>query len=397
MIGEAAAGWALEVARRCSDGVIATMEPDLAAHFADDTRDAIGVTVLSLLQHLVTNGEQFMLNAQQVNVAQALAREETPYEDFMTGMRLVQEICLESLLDEVMRIGPEEDRVSLVRALPSEVSHFFDFCVAGMVNEYLAERERTLAQAMTRRRQMIQALVEGQDVDEPYAGEVLGLDLGYWHLALVMRAVKRDASRARVGLERIAARAAETVGAPGLLTLPDDTRPGTLLCWLAAPQSFSAEALAGLRAYLGGNEGVAVAIGTPGRGPAGFRRTTVTARETERIGRFLGDEGVLDHPNVSVLALLSKDEQQAQWFVAEELGGLADDEDPAVVDLRQTVLSYFGHGRNLVRAAEELHVHRNTVVYRLAKAERLLGHPLDERPLELHAALMLRRHGVRPT
>jgi DNA-binding PucR family transcriptional regulator len=39
--------------------------------------------------------------------------------------------------------------------------------------------------------------------------------------------------------------------------------------------------------------------------------------------------------------------------------------------------------------ARQLHVHRNTVVYRVAKIERLLGRPLDERPFATQATLTL--------
>lgn len=42
-----------------------------------------------------------------------------------------------------------------------------------------------------------------------------------------------------------------------------------------------------------------------------------------------------------------------------------------------------------MHTAQRLHVHRNTVVYRLASIERLLGHPLDERPLATQAARTL--------
>lgn len=46
--------------------------------------------------------------------------------------------------------------------------------------------------------------------------------------------------------------------------------------------------------------------------------------------------------------------------------------------LRDTVTAWCEGGFNLVRAAEALHVHRNTVVYRMQKIERLTGRPLRD-------------------
>jgi DNA-binding PucR family transcriptional regulator len=86
--------------------------------------------------------------------------------------------------------------------------------------------------------------------------------------------------------------------------------------------------------------------------------------------------------------LLSADPERTRWFVSEELGKLAD-HGPTLDDLRETALCYLDTGRNLMNTARHLHVHRNTVVYRLAKIERLLGRPLDERPFATQAALTL--------
>jgi DNA-binding PucR family transcriptional regulator len=47
------------------------------------------------------------------------------------------------------------------------------------------------------------------------------------------------------------------------------------------------------------------------------------------------------------------------------------------------------HDRSLVRAAEQLHVARNTVAYRVKKFEKLAGRDLKDRRLELEAALRL--------
>ncbi|WP_216588430.1 CdaR family transcriptional regulator [Streptomyces brasiliscabiei] len=46
--------------------------------------------------------------------------------------------------------------------------------------------------------------------------------------------------------------------------------------------------------------------------------------------------------------------------------------------LRDTVTAWCEGGFNLVRAAEALHVHRNTVVYRMQKIEQLTGRPLRD-------------------
>jgi DNA-binding PucR family transcriptional regulator len=39
--------------------------------------------------------------------------------------------------------------------------------------------------------------------------------------------------------------------------------------------------------------------------------------------------------------------------------------------------------------AEELFVHKNTVTERIKRAEAILGHPVNENPVELEAALTL--------
>jgi carbohydrate diacid regulator len=44
-------------------------------------------------------------------------------------------------------------------------------------------------------------------------------------------------------------------------------------------------------------------------------------------------------------------------------------------DLRSTAIAWCENGFNLVAAAEALHIHRNTLLYRLSKIERLVGQP----------------------
>ncbi|HTR90157.1 MAG TPA: helix-turn-helix domain-containing protein [Trebonia sp.] len=125
------------------------------------------------------------------------------------------------------------------------------------------------------------------------------------------------------------------------------------------------------------------------RTAAGFRRSYLAARDAERIARqgFAGK--VTAYRDVDLIALLTADPERAQRFVADHLGGLAAQDDETLADLRATALCYLESGYSLVKTAAALHVHRNTVLYRLGSIERLLGRELGTNPLATHAALAL--------
>lgn len=46
--------------------------------------------------------------------------------------------------------------------------------------------------------------------------------------------------------------------------------------------------------------------------------------------------------------------------------------------LRDTITAWCESGFNLVRASADLHIHRNTVVYRMNKIEQITGRPLRD-------------------
>lgn len=70
-------------------------------------------------------------------------------------------------------------------------------------------------------------------------------------------------------------------------------------------------------------------------------------------------------------ALATVSHRGRERFVAAELGGLR--AAPDWPDLRSTVLEWCESGFNLVGASRALHIHRNTLLYRLGKIEGLLG------------------------
>ena len=62
-------------------------------------------------------------------------------------------------------------------------------------------------------------------------------------------------------------------------------------------------------------------------------------------------------------------------------------QDEATTRLRETLLAWLVEGGNARRAAERVHAHKNTVLYRLGRAQQILGRPLDADRGELELAL----------
>ena len=143
-----AVGWAVTLGRRCSDAVLAAMGQDAAWLPEDETRRGIEFSVLSAVRRLTADVREFPLSPDQVSLAHKMARHGLPYERFMLGLRMVQEILLEALLDEAARYRPASGRAWLPGALALATSRFLDESAAAIVTEYLAESQRVIARTV---------------------------------------------------------------------------------------------------------------------------------------------------------------------------------------------------------------------------------------------------------
>jgi sugar diacid utilization regulator len=395
-----AVGWAVALGRRCSDATRISQGEHAAQLSEDDTRHAIELSMISMLRRLRGDSAVPALNEWQLTMARTMARLDWPYDRYIVGLRLAQEMALEALLSRAVRWGRPDTRPSLLLAVTHGVVAFFDDSVRAVISEFLAERQRAIAQSVAERRRLVAALVADEEVPLDVAAATLGIDLTQHHLALVLwRPGTSGSSKdvavgwAKSQLELAVNRAAGRLRAPANLTMPlDETvagpRDDALLCWLTNPVPFPAAYLESLADLFTADREVRAAVGVPAQGPAGFRRSHAAAVDAYRVARAAQRAGVTGYADVGALALLSADPERTRWFVTEELGLLADP-GPTLDDLRETALCYLDSGRNLMDTARLLHVHRNTVVYRLAKIERLLGRPLDERAFATQAALTL--------
>ena len=121
-----------------------------------------------------------------------------------------------------------------------------------------------------------------------------------------------------------------------------------------------------------------IAVGEPAAGLAGMHSSYRHAATALRIGPVLDpDARVFAVADLRVPQLVAAAVgQERSEFAASVLGGLRDRADWPT--LRETLIAWSEGGFNLLRAAERLHVHRNTLLYRLGKIEHLSARQMRE-------------------
>jgi DNA-binding PucR family transcriptional regulator len=139
---------------------------------------------------------------------------------------------------------------------------------------------------------------------------------------------------------------------------------------------------------------VRVALGPVLAGFDGFRRSHLDALATQRLMSRGGgsDLRLARYDEVQVVTLATQDAERAEEFVARTLGAFAS----APAELRETARVYLQEAHNATRTARVLFTHRNTVLGRLARIDKLLPAPLEGRGLQIGLALeILHWHGRR--
>lgn len=257
---------------------------------------------------------------------------------------------------------------------------YVDRISAALVEEFGTERERMLRSADQIRAETVRMILAGGPIDTEAASRRLGYELRRHHLAMRVSSGADEVE----GLARaVREAAAALVGGEPLVIASGAARFDV---WCGSFDSPSTEALESYEPP----PRVLVAFGKPGQGAVGFRSSHAEAKQAARIGALVGDtkSAVTSYARVELVSLLASDLPRARAFVAAQLGPLAVAGGTAE-RLRETVLPFLLSGGSPTRVAEKLFVHKNTVVERVKRAEEMLGHGVNESPLELEAALTL--------
>ena len=347
--------------------------------------------------HLVRHGiaiEGVRAPVAAVEYAHRLAQREVSANALLRAYRIGQSRILDWALAEVVATEPDRE-VALATSESIRIASFayVDLIAEQVVEAYEEERERWLANRNTVRAAMLASLLDGDDHSPAAAESALGYRLRRRHLGVVLWTTGPEAAPADLRrMEELSAGIGEAVGAAGPpLFVPRDR--GLAWCWLPLPHGGAAvaddpAATADLPSLVAGSGAFRVALGRAHADTGGFRATHSEALRAHAVASIGGAEAVTSFADegVRVCSPLVRDPARARDLVAETLGGLAADEPNAAL-LRATLLGFLRAGRSYVAAAEALHLHKNTIRYRIDRAAEARGRPLDDDRLELEIAL----------
>jgi len=228
------------------------------------------------------------------------------------------------------------------------------------------------------------AIVERLPTDAGAASEKLRYDVARCHVALIVWADPARAGQPAGSLERESTGLAVALGGGPVLTVP----VGERVVWAWTSGDRLTDDMNAVAHRMG--EGVRAAIGTCREGLDGMAESHEEARVARRVAelRAVRPGAVVGYRAADLTGLLTADPVEAVRFAEAELGELLEGTDVAA-RLRATVRVYLEENLSPARAARRLGIHQNTVVYRVKQTEELLGHPIEQRRLQLEVALRL--------
>lgn len=302
-------------------------------------------------------------------------------ETILSGFRMGQNLAMRAATDVAFRVTDDHDALhELLRLMPRSIFAYVEETLEGITATIRADRRHLRDATSAARAEAVALILEGAPISERRASQLLGYEVGRTHTALI---VWSDDTAAEGALEAATNDVARMSGAARPLTLPVGL--STTWVWLSGGASADVGTRLHPTADLGG---VRVALGRPGAGLAGFRKSHLEAAATQRLARRLPLRSPLtSYDEVEVVALATADEDQAREFVTHTLGPLAS----APTEVRDTLRTYLRQECNLSRTAQVEFAHRNTIATRLDRARELLPQPLADHTLEVSLALEIAR------
>lgn len=355
-----------------------------------DTVESNIETVFSAIRHGIPT-DRIDPPAAALEHARRLAQREVTVDALTRGYRLGHKALLRALLEEVRGQGLDAQLSLDVYGQIAEVTFgYIDAMSQQVVAMYQHERDTWLQNRSRLRTLRVRELLNSDEVDVEALTEELRYPLHRTHLAVTMWHSERLDGNELVSLEHDLQRIGRIAGASeSPLFVPEDGL--TASGWIPLESVTTAEAVFAIRAQPGAN-GIHLTIGNAQPGVEGFRRSHRQAHDARAVALAMGRQapGIIaaSDPGLAIAAMLGADIEGARHWVHDVLGPLAAHTENDEV-LRQTLQTFLGAGSSFKAAAETLHLHHNSVKYRVRRASERRGRPLGDDRLDVEIALLL--------
>ena len=263
-----------------------------------------------------------------------------------------------------------------------------------VLTAYQNERDHWLANQNRLRAVRVREVLGGGEIDVDKTAEAIGYPLRRIHLSVIVWCVESESSNELAAMERFTGELAKSLGARErpLFTAADRV---TGWAWVPLSEDAAADAAGRLREFANARADAPwIAAGAPLPGVDGFRRSHRQAIAMRAVVLASGSHPpavtAASDPGLVVVSQFCSDLEQARVWVGDVLGPLASATD-SDERMRETLREFLRTGSSFKATADELHLHVNSVKYRVQRALERRGKPITDDRLDVEVALLLCR------
>jgi DNA-binding PucR family transcriptional regulator len=322
-----------------------------------------------------------------VEYARRQAQRGTPLTVLLRTYRIGHACFTDWLLKELATQADDPQMITAATlGMFKIVAGYVDQTSEQIVAAYTRERESWLRSRSAARAARIRDLLSGARIDLRAAEAILGYRLRQYHAGVVCWTDEAPGAVDNITrLERAIRQIAEQVaGSTDPVFLPRDESSAWAWLPLGIQDTFTCPAAS----TAGVDSDIRFAFGDAAKGTAGFRLTHEQAVAAQAVAMARGSPAprAVTFGEVAPVAMMLGSAELLRAWVLATLAGLAvDDEHHA--RLRDTLLVFLESGGSYKMAAERLMLHKNTVQYRIRKAQESLGRPVAGNRHDVELAL----------
>ena len=326
--------------------------------------------------------------------ARRMAQRGVPMNALVRAYRLGHEIVLEFARDEIAQAGMDP-RMSLAvfERVTAVTFRYVDWISQEVVGQYEQERDRWLEHRNSLRAMRVREVLAASDVDLDAITSVIRYPMRRIHLGVVLWLPEGTTPGDELArLERFLRELTESLQAQGSSLFVAADRVSAW-GWIPLQPAAAETVVADIRQFVANhNDPPSLALGSPLPGVEGFRRSHRQAQRARDVVIASGADPAsviaASDPGFSAAALLSEDLDEARQWVHEMLGPLSCDTDSDARQ-RETLRVFLRSGASYKSAADLLHLHSNSVKYRVQRAIDRRGRPIGDDRLDVEIALLI--------